>query len=652
MNITLIAVLLLTLSTAALAEETNITITVDGVTYKDVRWGTVTPEAVSILHRAGAATILLEKLPPDLQQKFGYNPKKASEYHRRTTRPLSTEEIAESTSKLAASKLAEDRANSVGLDLLRIALALHPENRSALLLQGFVKRGIEVPKVENPPLEQTFVEEALRTARTERTEQQRMLLYRLAETVQPNNEDAIISLTRAENSGLDVSLDGLFRLSEEKHRGRTANAVKLANGAENETTLKGMRQIAEEVSLLARYELGQNPESKYGRDLMRVGLALDPDNRTALLLQGLIKRGLAINFEDKLPDLKIFSRRILAVAGMPEAGDRRLLLYKLVEMIEPGNSDAIVTLTAAENEGQDVSLDALLAPQDGSTNRDFSANGDKKDQSRSNGNEIPAPVRERYPPTSKQQQREQQLPPAPGAWKALDWEHDYDKALEKAKKDKKVVMVDVYTDWCGWCKKLDKDVYGDAKVSEKLSKDFIACKINPEKSAQNRKIADKFGTRGYPHIVFVNGDGKKISEIGGYLPAKEFLKQLEKITEKDGDKGSEEQKTTLEELRENQQKAIDDQKRELSKLKKVQQNTRRDALQTEIASLQSDVDSIKAQLNALGVHFSANGVATDYVRGDQKALNAQRSALQKQLSVKQSLLDRRTSDLNQIQRLE
>ena len=52
-----------------------------------------------------------------------------------------------------------------------------------------------------------------------------------------------------------------------------------------------------------------------------------------------------------------------------------------------------------------------------------------------------------------------------------------------------------------------------------------------EKSPQAAKLARQFGTRGFPHIVFVNADGKKVSEIGGYLPPKDFLKQLEQVTE-------------------------------------------------------------------------------------------------------------------------
>lgn len=114
----------------------------------------------------------------------------------------------------------------------------------------------------------------------------------------------------------------------------------------------------------------------------------------------------------------------------------------------------------------------------------------------------------------------------------VDWGHNYDRALEKAKADKKLVMVDLYTDWCGWCKKLDQTVFKDKQVEEKLAKDFVAVKINPEVNSKNAQLAKAFGTRGFPHIVFADADGKKVAEIRGYVPADEFLKQLEQLTAK------------------------------------------------------------------------------------------------------------------------
>ena len=65
------------------AAETNglpTKITVDGVTYEEVRWGAVTPARVSIFHKTGAATIPLEKLPLELRKRFGYDAKRATDY--------------------------------------------------------------------------------------------------------------------------------------------------------------------------------------------------------------------------------------------------------------------------------------------------------------------------------------------------------------------------------------------------------------------------------------------------------------------------------------------------------------------------------------------------------------------------------------------
>ena len=114
----------------------------------------------------------------------------------------------------------------------------------------------------------------------------------------------------------------------------------------------------------------------------------------------------------------------------------------------------------------------------------------------------------------------------------LQWQADYDKALAAAKSAKKIVMVDLYTDWCGWCKKLDRDVYANTDVKSKLAKDFVSLKINPEKSKKGMELARSFGTRGYPHIVFLDANGKKISEIVGYVPADKFGEKLASLTEK------------------------------------------------------------------------------------------------------------------------
>src|SRR6266853_1203265 len=59
-------------------------------------------------------------------------------------------------------------------------------------------------------------------------------------------------------------------------------------------------------------------------------------------------------------------------------------------------------------------------------------------------------------------------------WKA------FNAGFAEAKKNNKKVMVDVYTDWCGWCKRLDKDTYSNGKVIDYLSHEYVVVKLNAE----------------------------------------------------------------------------------------------------------------------------------------------------------------------------
>ena len=99
-------------------------------------------------------------------------------------------------------------------------------------------------------------------------------------------------------------------------------------------------------------------------------------------------------------------------------------------------------------------------------------------------------------------------------------------AQAKATKENKIVMIDVYTEWCGWCKKLDADVYSRKDVADAVSKGFVALKVNPEKNAANKKFVDQFKVDGFPAIIFLNAKGKEIHRIRGYVPAPDFLKEL------------------------------------------------------------------------------------------------------------------------------
>jgi thioredoxin 1 len=119
-----------------------------------------------------------------------------------------------------------------------------------------------------------------------------------------------------------------------------------------------------------------------------------------------------------------------------------------------------------------------------------------------------------------------------GAFADVDWGQSYHVALERAGKENKLVMVDIYADWCPPCKLLDRDTFGNKDVQAKLSNGFIAVKIDIEKNKEGLELAKQFGGEMIPHILFLDSGGKRISESIGYLPPKEFLKELEDASEK------------------------------------------------------------------------------------------------------------------------
>ena len=75
-------------ATFAFGEETNLTLTVDGIIYTNVHFRGTTPVSVAIFHSTGVATLPLEKLPPELQKRFGYDPQRAAQSQ--TSQPVST----------------------------------------------------------------------------------------------------------------------------------------------------------------------------------------------------------------------------------------------------------------------------------------------------------------------------------------------------------------------------------------------------------------------------------------------------------------------------------------------------------------------------------------------------------------------------------
>ncbi len=103
------------------------------------------------------------------------------------------------------------------------------------------------------------------------------------------------------------------------------------------------------------------------------------------------------------------------------------------------------------------------------------------------------------------------------------WRKSLPDAILEAKRSHKLLMVDFYTSWCGYCKKLDAETYTDPGVI-RLSGQVVSVKVDAEH--EGRELAAKYKVRGYPTILFLNEAGGMEGKIGGYLPPVGFSQRI------------------------------------------------------------------------------------------------------------------------------
>ncbi len=107
----------------------------------------------------------------------------------------------------------------------------------------------------------------------------------------------------------------------------------------------------------------------------------------------------------------------------------------------------------------------------------------------------------------------------------------WSKALEKAKKEKKLIFFDAYTSWCGPCKMLQKTVFTRKDVGDYFNATFINVKKDME-VGEGPQLANLYPIEGYPTLFFINGNGKIVTSHLGALDGPELIKLAKMVTTK------------------------------------------------------------------------------------------------------------------------
>ncbi|MCB1176955.1 MAG: thioredoxin family protein [Leptospiraceae bacterium] len=102
----------------------------------------------------------------------------------------------------------------------------------------------------------------------------------------------------------------------------------------------------------------------------------------------------------------------------------------------------------------------------------------------------------------------------------ITWGPSFQTGLDSAKEQKKPIIIDFYTDWCGYCKVLENKIFPNPIVEKELN-NFITIRINGD---EHPEIADKYRVSGYPTILFLDKNGAYLDRITG-LPDANFMQK-------------------------------------------------------------------------------------------------------------------------------
>jgi len=141
------------------------------------------------------------------------------------------------------------------------------------------------------------------------------------------------------------------------------------------------------------------------------------------------------------------------------------------------------------------------------------------------------------PSFAQQKQKEKD----PGNGEKIKW-YSFQEAYKLNKKKPKKIFIDVFTDWCGWCKKMDAETFTNPLIVKYMNKEYYCVKLNaemkdtleidgvtftnpnPGSHRSTHQLANELlkNNMSYPSYVFLNEKSQWLTVVSGYQPSHEF----------------------------------------------------------------------------------------------------------------------------------
>jgi thiol:disulfide interchange protein len=118
---------------------------------------------------------------------------------------------------------------------------------------------------------------------------------------------------------------------------------------------------------------------------------------------------------------------------------------------------------------------------------------------------------------------------------AVKWETSLDAAKKRAKAEHKLIFMDVWTEWCGWCIKLQKDTFPSPEAQAALGKMVplsIKTQLRNGTPTPDQGIEVQFKVDAYPMLIILDADGREVERKAGFLQPKPFGDWLQGVARK------------------------------------------------------------------------------------------------------------------------
>jgi thioredoxin-related protein len=117
------------------------------------------------------------------------------------------------------------------------------------------------------------------------------------------------------------------------------------------------------------------------------------------------------------------------------------------------------------------------------------------------------------------------------AGEEITW-HNLDSGIAAAKESHKMMLIDLYTEWCGYCKKLDQNTFTNTELINYLNDKFVCIKVNAEDSHLGKKINKEYKSTGYPCALVFDDRGDFLGQFEGYTNPSGYKMSLENVITK------------------------------------------------------------------------------------------------------------------------